>query len=94
MTIEGGGTVMFGPLTLDRLRADLAAVLQLPESEILDDDNLVDLGLDSIRLMVLARQWAELGATADFATLAERPQLDHWWSLATRDAGQDAGSRE
>lgn len=92
--MSAGGTSLFGPLSLEVLRADLAAALDIPEGEILDDDNLVDLGLDSIRLMVLTRKWNEAGATVDFATLAEYPQLEHWWTLTARQAGRDGASRE
>ena len=45
------------------------------------EDNLVDWGLDSIRLMLLRQRWIDRGADVPFAQLAERPQLTHWWSL-------------
>ena len=42
-------------LTLDRLRADVAEVLDMAPEEIAPQDNLFDLGLDSMRLMALVR---------------------------------------
>ncbi len=70
-----------GELTLERLRSDVAAVLFESPDEIGDEDNLVDHGLDSIRIMALIQQWNDAGAQVDFATLAERPELAHWWAV-------------
>lgn len=67
-----------------RMRDDVAAILETDASEIADDDNLIDHGLDSMRLMRLTQQWHDRGVTVPFADLAERPQLSHWWTLASR----------
>jgi aryl carrier-like protein len=66
-----------------RMRDDVAAILKTDASEIADDDNLIDHGLDSMRLMRLTQQWHDRGVTVPFADLAERPQLSHWWTLAS-----------
>ena len=58
-------------LDLESLRADLAEVLGEPAEDIGYDDDLRDLGLDSIRLMSLVETWRGRGAKADFADLAE-----------------------
>ncbi|MGE4336564.1 MAG: phosphopantetheine-binding protein [Pigmentiphaga sp.] len=71
-------------LSLERLRTDVAAILHEDPSEILDDDNLIDLGLDSIRAMALVTRWREAGADIEFAELAERAELAHWWRLIER----------
>jgi bifunctional isochorismate lyase/aryl carrier protein len=76
------------PMTLDRLRSDVAAVLDEPVSGINDDDNLVDLGLDSIRIMTLVELWRGSGLTASYLDLAEQPTLVAWWALLCE---QDAG---
>jgi aryl carrier-like protein len=68
-------------LTIERLRCDVADILNESASEIGYDDNLIDFGLDSIRLMSLTTRWQQAGARVQFADLAERPQLSHWWSL-------------
>ena len=73
-----------GTLSLARLRADVAAILHEDPAEILDDDNLIDLGLDSIRAMAMVTRWREAGADVDFAELAERAELGHWWQLIER----------
>ncbi|HET8598232.1 MAG TPA: phosphopantetheine-binding protein [Castellaniella sp.] len=79
-------------LTLERMRADIARMLHESPDDILDDDNLMDLGLDSMRLMKLASQWREAGARIEFADLAAEATLAQWWSLV-RDAAGAAGSR-
>ena len=40
-------------LTLEQMRADLAKILLEDPADIHDDDNLIDLGLDSMRAMTL-----------------------------------------
>lgn len=70
-------------MTLDAesLRADVAAVLGAPRDELIDDQTLLDQGLDSIRLMFLVEQWRARGVSLTFAELAERPTLDDWTTL-------------
>lgn len=65
-------------LTLEEMRADLAAVLDIPVHEIADDDFLPDLGLDSIRAMVLIERWSKRGAKVGFSELAEHATLGEW----------------
>lgn len=66
-------------LTLDRMRKDIADVLYVDPSEIGDDDNLPDLGLDSMRLMTLILGWEQAGMRVDFGALAEYETLGEWW---------------
>ena len=73
-----------GPLTLERVRADIASTLQMAPHEIPLDENLLDLGLDSIRLMILVDRWSKAGAVVDFGALAEKATAQHWWTLVSR----------
>jgi len=66
-------------LTLDRMRADVARLIDLEPEEIGDDDNLSDLGLDSVRLMQLVMGWEQAGLAVDFGILAEFSTLGDWW---------------
>lgn len=76
------------PITRDTMRADIARIIGEDPSEIGDEDSLIDLGLDSIRVMTLIQRWGERGLKLDFARLAEKPTLAHWWSIANQpDAG-------
>lgn len=67
-------------LTLDKMRADVAALIDLKPEEVGTQDNLWDLGLDSLRLMRLLLTWEEAGVKADFARFAEHSTLGDWWA--------------
>jgi bifunctional isochorismate lyase/aryl carrier protein len=69
------------PFTLQRVREDIARVLQTDVEDIADTDNLIDHGLDSIRLMSLVQQWQADGAPVAFDPLAEYPEINHWLRL-------------
>ena len=68
------------PVTLESLRADIAAMLEQDPATVGDDDNLMDLGLDSMRAMNLVMQWDEQGVPLDFADLAEATTLGGLWA--------------
>lgn len=69
------------PASLEALHGEIAQMLEMPASDFFPDDNLLDVGLDSIRLMSLVEQWKRAGADLSFVQLAEEPTLNHWWSL-------------
>jgi bifunctional isochorismate lyase/aryl carrier protein len=52
--------------------------------EPLDDENLIDYGLDSVRMMALAARWRKVHGDIDFVTLAKKPTIDAWWALLAR----------
>jgi bifunctional isochorismate lyase/aryl carrier protein len=60
------------------MRADIAAVLGVPEDAVRDDQPLVEQGLDSIRLMAIAERWRAAGIRVSYAALAHRPTLRDW----------------
>ncbi|MGC3000515.1 phosphopantetheine-binding protein [Streptomyces sp. G35A] len=69
-------------LTVRRIREDVADVLGEDPADIPDDENLVDYGLDSVRLMSLVERWRrEHGADISFVDLAERPAIEAWAPL-------------
>jgi bifunctional isochorismate lyase/aryl carrier protein len=68
-------------LGLEQLRADVAELLQEPAAALRDDDNLLERGLDSIRLMTLVERWRSQGVELSFVELAERPTLTGWHAL-------------
>lgn len=75
-------------LTLETMRADIARMLHEEPGNIGLEDNLMDLGLDSMRAMNLLLAWSEAGVELDFSSLAEKPTLAGWWAHA--QARQDA----
>ncbi|MFE5329757.1 phosphopantetheine-binding protein [Embleya sp. NPDC056575] len=69
-------------LTLELIRTDVADILGEDPADIPDDENLVDYGLDSVRVMALVERWTrDHGVSVDFADLAERPTLEGWSEL-------------
>ncbi|WP_318389216.1 isochorismatase [Enterobacter sp.] len=69
-------------------KAALRAVILplLDESdEPLDDENLIDYGLDSVRMMALAARWRKVHGDIDFVMLAKNPTIDAWWTLLSRE---------
>ncbi len=69
------------PLTLERLREDVARMLREPVGEIGLDDNLMDWGLDSLRLLNLVITWNEGGLQLDMSELAGDPTLNALWRV-------------
>ena len=69
--------------TLESMRADIARMLHEDVSEIGDDDDLMDLGLDSMRAMNLVLKWSESGLPLEFSEFAERTTLAGWWRLVS-----------
>jgi len=80
------------PLTLDRMRADIARVLHEDPDEVGDHDSLIDLGLDSIRAMALVTRWRAEGADLAFSELAQTPTLAHWWSVTQAALARGRGT--
>ncbi|XZG69923.1 isochorismatase family protein [Chitinibacteraceae bacterium HSL-7] len=68
------------PASREALKTRLAALLAVAETELDDDDNLLDWGLDSIRIMTLVEEWRSAGASQlSFMQLAETPSITDWW---------------
>ncbi|MEU2679287.1 phosphopantetheine-binding protein [Streptomyces sp. NPDC007107] len=71
-------------LSAGRIRADVAELIGCDPTEIEPEENLTDLGLDSVRTMVLIDRWRAAGAASlEYADLAEQPELAHWTELLT-----------
>ncbi|MCD9032330.1 phosphopantetheine-binding protein [Luteimonas sp. Y-2-2-4F] len=81
---------MSEPLTLERMRADIAKQLGEAPEDIGDDDDLMDLGLDSMRVLGLVMTWGETGLPLEFSQLAEHTTLAGWWGVV-RDLQQKTG---
>lgn len=72
------------PASKDALRALVLPLLD-ESDEPLDDDNLIDYGLDSVRMMALAARWRKAHGDIDFVMLAKNPSIDAWWALLSRE---------
>ncbi len=75
------GQAVRGVSGMDALRLQVANILELPGSEIGAEDNILDLGLDSIRIMTLVEQFRDQGVEVSFVELAADPTLTAWNAL-------------
>lgn len=69
------------PASMAALCAQVAQSLQIPQADLQPQDNLIDWGLDSIRIMAFVEQWRQAGVNLNFMQLAQEPTLEAWWSL-------------
>ncbi|MBJ7222342.1 MULTISPECIES: isochorismatase [unclassified Brenneria] len=72
------------------LRAELLPFLDDDCGEVGDDENLLDYGLDSVRIMSLVSRWRQQGHEVDFVTLVKTPTINHWISLLTAVQREEA----
>ena len=79
-------------LTLERMRADVAGMLGEAPEDIRDDENLMDLGLDSMRVLGLVLAWGNTGIPLEFSHLAEHATLGGWWTVVQRLQAEAATS--
>ena len=69
------------PFTLERMRADVARVLREEPEAIGLDDNLMDWGLDSMRLLDLVVGWNAEGLALDVMEIGAETTLNGWWRV-------------
>ena len=78
-------------LDLERMRTDVAGMLGEAPETIGDDDNLIDLGLDSMRVLGLVMRWGDTGIPLEFGQLAEHATLRGWWGVVQQLQGAGTG---
>ncbi|MEV0293172.1 amino acid adenylation domain-containing protein [Nocardia sp. NPDC050710] len=69
----------------EEIRAAVAGQIGLAAGDIADYDDLIQLGLDSIRTMKLAGGWRKRGSDINFAQLAASPTVAAWHGLLGAD---------
>ncbi|MEU1389113.1 MULTISPECIES: phosphopantetheine-binding protein [unclassified Nonomuraea] len=67
--------------TEERLRAQIAGLLYVEPAELGLHDDLLDAGLDSIRVMTLIEAWKREGRDLGFPDLVDRPTIAAWAEL-------------
>jgi mycobactin phenyloxazoline synthetase len=72
-------------ISRDEIRATIAAQLGCPAADVTDHDDLIQLGLNSIRMMAMAGGWRKRGADITFAELAATPTVDSWYLLLSAE---------
>ena len=68
-------------LTRPLVRQQVAELLGESSADIDDNEDLIDKGLDSIRIMSLVETWRSKGADVTFVKLAAGPTISAWWNL-------------
>ncbi|MCE2573059.1 isochorismatase family protein [Motilimonas eburnea] len=66
-------------LSLNVLQSDVANTLGVDANDIDVNENLMFMGLDSMRAMTLVEKWNKQGANVSFAQLIEAVSLQEWW---------------
>ncbi|WP_163833836.1 isochorismatase family protein [Spartinivicinus ruber] len=69
------------PTDKQQLKQLIAGWLSVDSDELEDDDNLIECGLDSIRVMSLLEQFKATGKNISFIELAENPTVAGWAGL-------------
>ncbi|MBO1581642.1 MULTISPECIES: isochorismatase [Bacillus] len=69
--------------TLQLVREQVAELLRESPADIGDDEDLLNRGLDSVRIMSLVEKWRQKGVEVTFADLAERPTIYDWFHLVS-----------
>ena len=72
-------------ISRDEIRAAVAAQLGSAATEIADTDDLIQMGLNSMRMMALAGGWRKRGSGITFADLAGSPTIESWHALLGGD---------
>ncbi|WP_337262825.1 MULTISPECIES: isochorismatase [unclassified Serratia (in: enterobacteria)] len=75
------GDLLPGTISIDALRQQIIPLLDEDSEDIGNDENLIDYGLDSVRIMELATRWRKIREDIDFIALAKSPTIDSWWAL-------------
>lgn len=71
-------------VTIDALRQLIIPLLDEESEDIGNDENLIDYGLDSVRIMELATRWRKIDENIDFIALAKSPTINSWWALLSQ----------
>ena len=61
------------------MRKDVADILDVDLDEVDVDENLIFLGLDSIRVMTLHSRWKALGFNVELAEMVALHTIKDWW---------------
>jgi mycobactin phenyloxazoline synthetase len=72
-------------ISRDEIRAAVAAQLGSAATEIADADDLIQMGLNSMRMMSLAGGWRKRGSGITFADLAGSPTIERWHAMLGGD---------
>ncbi|MFI6348460.1 phosphopantetheine-binding protein [Streptomyces sp. NPDC050560] len=81
------------PLDPEELRASVARMLDRPSDSLGDHDNLVALGVDSVKVMAISAGLRRHRVRISFARMIEEPTLAAWWRLIGESADGPRAAR-
>lgn len=67
-------------------KVQIGKILKLDPEKIRDQDNLIELGINSLKIMRLVNDWRKRGAKVTFAELISQPTFQQWWNLLAAGA--------
>ncbi|MFC3394234.1 isochorismatase family protein [Brenneria rubrifaciens] len=85
-----GAAEKSAPLTRAALKAHLLTLIDEDADRFDDNENLIDYGLDSVRMMALLTEWRHQGIALSFVDLARNPTLNGWWAQIEKQQGSHA----
>jgi aryl carrier-like protein len=69
------------PNSRDELRSTIALAIGEPDNAFSDDDLLMDVGLDSVRAMMLILEWRKAGLEVALPSFGVEPTVNGWWRV-------------
>lgn len=78
--VDSGAPRVTASFTQDEVYNKVQSMLPEPVA-LADADNLLEHGLDSLKIMRLAGEWRRAGASVTFAKLIESPCLQDWFAM-------------
>ena len=78
-------TTSSAELSLESMRKDVAGILDIDLDEVDVKENLIFLGLDSIRVMTLHDRWKKQGFNIDLSDMVKKNTLEEWCQAAQED---------
>ncbi|WP_462170359.1 isochorismatase [Pseudoalteromonas xiamenensis] len=79
-------------ISVKSIQQAIASVLSIDVTEVLPDENLIYLGLDSIRVMVLIDAWRAQGIDIRLAELSECTTVLEWHDVLSQKARNEAAA--
>ncbi|BDR15166.1 isochorismatase family protein [Vibrio sp. STUT-A11] len=81
-SVSSDASLSTSNLSLEAMRKDVADILEVDLDEVDVDENLIFLGLDSIRVMTLHSRWKMLGLDIELAEMVAKNTIKDWWEAA------------
>lgn len=71
-------------IALHDLQRQIQDLMPHNDTDIADDENLLEQGLDSINIMQLVSRWRSIGNKITFSQLLEKPTISAWHQLLSQ----------